>query len=307
MQETNIQGERSDSGEGSVRWDAPLKDYRDVGKLHFPEIKVDFERTQDTLEIAQDVFGDILNVRLKGGWWWTLGMTWTLVKLRGLEQMMYDVYDHPEELHALMQFIHDGHMALLDFLGENKLLSLNNTDSYVGSGGFGWTRELPQDGFDAHTVRTIDMWGFGESQETLQLSPAMLDEFVFRYQLPILSRFGLVCYGCCEPLNERWEIIKAIPGLRRVSVSAWADPADMAEKLGDRYIFSMKPNPAYLAVTSIDEDSIRADLREFVRLTRDCRVEIIMKDNHTIGRNPQNVINWSRIAKEEAGAIYSNK
>jgi hypothetical protein len=29
-------------------------------------------------------------------------------------------------------------------------------------------------------------------------------------------------------------------------------------------------------------------------------VEAIMKDNHTIGNNPQNVIRWCRIAREEA-------
>ena len=33
---------------------------------------------------------------------------------------------------------------------------------------------------------------------------------------------------------------------------------------------------------------------------RGCVVEIIMKDNNTIGNNPQNVIRWSKIAREEA-------
>jgi hypothetical protein len=29
-------------------------------------------------------------------------------------------------------------------------------------------------------------------------------------------------------------------------------------------------------------------------------VEIIMKDNHTIGRRPENVVRWCQIAKQEA-------
>jgi len=29
-------------------------------------------------------------------------------------------------------------------------------------------------------------------------------------------------------------------------------------------------------------------------------VEVIMKDNHTIGGRPQNVVEWCRIAREEA-------
>ena len=29
-----------------------------------------------------------------------------------------------------------------------------------------------------------------------------------------------------------------------------------------------------------------------------------MKDNHTIGRNPQNVVRWVRIAREEIERLY---
>jgi hypothetical protein len=28
-----------------------------------------------------------------------------------------------------------------------------------------------------------------------------------------------------------------------------------------------------------------------------------MKDNHTIGRNPKNVINWVRVAREESDRL----
>ena len=76
------------------------------------------------------------------------------------------------------------------------------------------------------------MWGFGESQETVGVSPEMFAEFVLPYQLPILERFGLNCYGCCEPLDKRWEYVKQIPRLRRVSVSPWSNRAFMAERLG---------------------------------------------------------------------------
>jgi hypothetical protein len=147
------------------------------------------------------------------------------------------------------------------------------------------------------------MWGFSESQETVGVSPQMFAEFVFPYQLPILERFGLNCYGCCEPLDKRWHIVQQIPNLRRVSVSPWADLARMAEMLGDRYIYSMKPRPTDLAMDGFDEDRIRAELREALRVTRDCRVEVIMKDNHTIRNDPRRVIRWVQIAREEAEAL----
>ena len=171
---------------------------------------MDYEATQQIFSQAQEIMGDILEVRIKGVWWWTLGMTRTLINLRGLEQIMYDVYDHPQELHQLMAFLRDGHLAKLDFLEQNGLLSLNNDNTYVGSGGFGFTHELPQPDFSGE-VRTKDMWGFAESQETVGFSPQLFEEFIFPYQYPLLDRFGLNCYGCCEPLNKRWEVVKKFP------------------------------------------------------------------------------------------------
>ncbi|MCZ7547480.1 MAG: hypothetical protein M5R40_29965 [Anaerolineae bacterium] len=76
-------------------------------------------------------------------------MTWTLVNLRGLQQMMLDMIDNPDGLHRLIAFLRDGHLRKLDFLEANGLLSLNNDDTYVGSGGFGWSHALPQPDFAA--------------------------------------------------------------------------------------------------------------------------------------------------------------
>ena len=87
------------------------------------------------------------------------------------------------------------------------------------------------------------MWGFCESQETVGVSPEMVGEFVVPYQKPIMERFGLSCYGCCEPLDPRWYLLKDIKGLTRVSVSPWADVNRMAEYLGKEFVYSRKPSP----------------------------------------------------------------
>ena len=298
MHETKIGGEHG----GAYIWEAPLRDYGQLEALRFPRIEVDGAATERLLDLAHETFDGLLTVRLKTSWWWTLGMTWTLVNLRGLSQIMYDMVDQPEGLHAVMAFLRDGHLAKLVYLERNGLLSLNNDGTYVGSGGFGWSRELPADDFAGH-VRTQDMWGFAESQETVGVSPRMFEEFIFPYQLPILERFGLNCYGCCEPLDKRWHVVERFPRLRRISVSAWADVAKMAEMLGNRYIFSWKPSPTDLALPVFDEDAVRAKLRRMMQQTRDCRVEVIMKDNHTIGRDPQRVVRWVAVAREESAAL----
>ena len=298
MHEIRIGGDQG----GAYTWESPLKDYADFSRLHFPQISIDYQATEQALSLANQVFGDLLQVRLKTEWWWTFGLTWTLINLRGLTQVMYDLHDHPDNLHQLMAFIRDGHMAKLDFLEQNGLLSLNNDGTYVGSGGFGWTDELPQSDFNGH-VRTCDLWGFAESQETTGISPNMFAEFIFPYQYPLLERFGLNCYGCCEPLDKRWHIVEKLPHLRRISVSPWANIPFMAERLGNRYVFSMKPSPTDLAMPGFDEEDIRRKIRRLMQITRDCRVEVIMKDNNTLCNVPQRAIRWVRIAREESDAL----
>ena len=236
-------------------------------------------------------------------WWWTLGLTWPLINLRGLQNYMTDFYMYPDELHRLMEVLRDGHLAKLDFLETNNLLP-DNTDMYVGSGGFGYTTQLPQSDFIGKT-RLTDIWGFCESQETVGVAPELFAEFVLPYQMPILERFGLNCYGCCEGLDLRWEYIKTIPNLRRVSVSPWANEVRMAEQLGEKFIFSRKLHPAKLAMANIDESSVRLELHHALQVAtaNNCVIELVMKDNNTLGNNPQNVIDWCRIAKEEIDKI----
>ena len=287
---------------GSYTWDPPIKTYEDIERLRIPEIVVDHETTNRLVHVADETFGDLLSVRTNTRWVPLFGMTQTLAYLRGLGQMMYDMIDNPDMIHRVMGFLSDSYIVMLDYLEDNRLLTLNNDGTYVGTGGFGWTKELPQPDFDGN-VRTCDMWGSAESQETVGISPQMFGEFVLPYQLPILQRFGLNCYGCCEPLERRWPWVEKIPRLRRVSVAPRSDRADMTEKLGDRYIFSMKPNPVDLAMPTFDEERIRSQFRKALRITRNCRVEVIMKDNHTIGNDPSRLVRWVRIAREESERI----
>lgn len=292
---------RRDSS-GACTWDAPVKGFEDLNKIKLPKINIDFNTTNQTLDLAKDIFRNILEVRIRGVWWWSLGMTLDLAMLRGLEQIMYDMLDNPQLIHGLMSKIQEGTIGKINYLEKNNLLSLN-TYSYVGSGGFGYTKELPSEKND--NVKLNDLWGFAESQETGQISPMMFDEFVFNYQLPVLEKFGINCYGCCEPIEKRWESIKKIPNLRRVSVSPWSDCRKMADLLQDKYIYSLKANPAQVATSKINLEYVSKNIKQYLEVTKDCVTEIIMKDNHTIGNNPNNIKNWVKMIREEIKNIKS--
>ncbi len=279
-----------------------LEDFNQIKDITKPELKIDKSSSNAVLDIAREVFAGVLDARRNTVWFWSVGLTDDLVFLRGMEKLMYDCYDAPERIHEVMKIILDGTLERLDFLEESGLLCLNNDGAFVGSGGIGFTAGLPGKGFNGK-VRTRDMWGLAESQVTVGLSPDMFKELIFPYQRVLMERFGLTCYGCCEPMDERFDIVKAAPNLRRVSVSPWANRALMSEKLGLSYIYSLKPSPSDLAVPKLDEEFVRKGLRETLRITRNNRVELVMKDNHTLGNNPKNVTAWVRIAREEIEAL----
>jgi hypothetical protein len=290
---------------GSYVWEGAIRDYAtDLNKLHAPQFEIDWETTNGCVDMAKEVLGDLLTVRLKGIWWWSLGLTCPAVMLRGLQNVLCDFIENPDGLHELLERLSQGYLAKLDYLEAHNLLSLNNDGTYVGSGGFGFTDELPQPDFRG-SVRTCDMWGFTESQETVQVSPAMYEQFVFPYEKPIMERFGLTCYGCCEPLHGRWHVVARHHGLRRVSCSPWVNVEKMAANLGDKYIMSLKPNPASIAVPDLNTAALRKGLRENLEKARGCVVELIMKDNHTLAERPENAVTWCRIAREEAERLAS--
>lgn len=279
-----------------------LEDFSQIKDLTKPKLTINYQVTESLLTIANEIFDDSLSARINTVWFWSFGLTDELVFLRGLEKLMYDFCDEPEHIHEVMDILFKGMMEKLDFLEDNNLFCLNNDGTYVGSGGMGFIDTLPAADFSGK-VRTKDMWGLAESQVTVGVSPGMFKEFIFPYQKILMERFGLTCYGCCEPLDARFDIVKTVSNLRRVSVSPWANKEIMAAKLKHDYIYSMKPSPSNLALSVMDETIARKELKDALKITKDNCLEIIMKDNHTLGNNPDNIKNWVKIAREEIESL----
>ena len=45
--------------------------------------------------------------------------------------------------------------------------------------------------------------------------------------------------------------------------------------------------------------AIRADIRRTLAVAKGCRIELIMKDVHTLRNEPERAARWVRIAREE--------
>ena len=128
----------------------------------------------------------------------------------------------------------------------------------------------------------------------------MLEEFVLPYQAKVLEHFGLNYYGCCEPNDRKWGIIKKhVPRLRAVSVSPWANHEIAADELRDRYVYSWKPNPSE-AIMTFDEKAVRAGMQRVFEITKDCHVVVSLRDTETVCGEPWRLTRWIEIVKEAA-------
>ena len=100
---------------------------------------MDYDLTEQLLSIAKEIFDGYLEARIRTVWFWSAGgLTDELAFLRGMDNIFYDFYDYPDELHQLMKILRDGTIKKLKFFESNNLLSTNNDYGFVGSGGLGY-------------------------------------------------------------------------------------------------------------------------------------------------------------------------
>jgi len=169
----------------------------DVEKVKMPVVTHDAAETKRRMELADWLFGGIVELREEGYdpylSVWDPITTWM-----GVENALYAIIDRPEMVHALVKRISDGYMFMLDQMEDLGVLC--HHQSLIHCTG-AYTDELPAPGFDPSKPRTKDIWMFGLAQMFATVSPAMFDELEIAYSMPIFERFGLVYYGCCDPLH----------------------------------------------------------------------------------------------------------
>ena len=265
-----------------------------MNKISIPVISENVAETKRRMDFASNIFDGIISLREEGSdpylsLWDPISM-WMSV-----EGALYKLIDDPDMMHALVKRLADGYMAMLDQLEEKGLLCHSQT--YIHCTG-AFSDELPAPGFNPAKPRTKDIWMFGLAQMLSTVSPAMFEEYEINYMRPIFERFGLVYYGCCDPMDGKMNEARKIPNLRKVSMSPWANKERGAEEIGRDYVFSNKPNPAFIAYDSFDEDLVKKDLSETKEICRrfGCPLEYIFKDISTVHHEPQRLKKWADIA-----------
>ncbi|NQU41458.1 MAG: hypothetical protein HQ523_16035 [Lentisphaerae bacterium] len=293
---------RSDDAHGAYHDEPVLTDLdNDLDRLRFRTMTVDHETSQASFELASQMFGDLLDIQFQSIYWWTCGLTWQAIKLWGLENLMISMYDNPDGLHRLMKFLSDEMLNFITFFEREALLNFN-ANGGVGSGGLGFTTQLPsRDRPVEGPVQLKHLWGFSESQETVGVSPEMFGEFIYPYQKPLQAKFGLNYYGCCEPSEGRWNNIRQTPNLRAISIAPWSNQATCAELFGRDYVYCRKPNPSPFCM-SFNEKEIRKEFKETLTYAGELNTVMILKDTHTVEHEPERFAKWVAIGREELGS-----
>jgi hypothetical protein len=270
----------------------------DLEKIRMPQISHDAAETARRLAVAHELFDGLLDVRPWGAEpylsMWDPISTWM-----GVENALYALADTPEFMHRLVGRVTDGYLCALDQLEEQGLLC--QPQSLIHCTG-AYTDELPAPGYSPDKPRTKDLWMYGLAQMFSTVSPRMFKEFEVDYASRICARFGLVYYGCCDPLDGKMNEVRMIPRVRKISMSPWVNEERGAAEIGRDFVYSRKPSPALLATDTFDPAHVRADLTATRNTCRKhgCPLEFILKDISTVRYEPQRLFQWSRIAMEVA-------
>ncbi|MGI6495502.1 MAG: hypothetical protein ACOX5G_05350 [Kiritimatiellia bacterium] len=270
----------------------------DLGKIRTPIVVHDAAETERRLSVAHGIFDGILEV-VPWGWDPYLSLWDPISWWMGVENALYAMIDTPGYMHRLVGRLTDGYLSMLDQLESQGLLCgpqplIHCTGAYVD--------ELPRPGYDPAKPRLKDMWMFGLAQMFSTVSPEMFEEYEIDYTKRICERFGLVYYGCCDPLDRKMAQVRKLPNVRKVSMSPWVDEARGAAEIGRDFVYSRKPNPALLAWPAFSPDAVREDLVATKRAcdANGCPLEFILKDISTVKYEPQRLFEWAKIAMEVA-------
>lgn len=277
-----------------------IQDWPDLEKIKMPQVTHLTAATEDRFQVMAETGADLMPVRKVGQThiWYT---PWDyLIRWWGVQEAMLDMFDRPELVHAAVDRLANAWSTELDQFVAQNLLSPDANNTRIGSGGYGYTNALPHADPGTIGVSPQQLWGCSNAQIFSGISPEMHWEFALKHDLPWLARWGLTYYGCCEPLDSKFDLLHRIPNLRKVSMNYRVSLNRAVQHVADQYVFSYKPNPAVFAGDAWHPDQARQELRTVLERARGCHVEVIMKDISTVRYQPQRLWEWSRLAMELA-------
>lgn len=268
-----------------------------------PHIEYNFRQQQHEWERASELFDGILEVRKTGALEIYCAPWDDLLKLFGFEEGMMEFRLRPRLMHRAIKRYMDVYQETLDQYVNAGLLQGNNCNTHVGSGGLGYTSDLP--GKLRMGMHPEECWGFCTDQIFTSVSPVLHEEFAASYEAQWMDRFGLTYYGCCERLDHKIDILRQFRNLRKISVSPFSDLERAMEAIGPDYVVSFKPSSMLLAGTSWDPTESQKEILLACQLAKKygCSLEIVMKTIISLHNKPQRIWQWCDMASRITASL----
>ena len=285
------------TGAASQHYHNQIHGYEDIDRIQMPVITLNKEKEAEIIATAHELFDGIIEFKMTGQCM-HLGIWDTISFWMGVEDCYIELMDRPEMIHALMEKLTKGLIFQIEQMNEQGLFDITSNLCHCSQT---FTHDLTGRGNEAH-AESKDAWAFGLAQLFTSVSPAITKEFEVDYMKRVFPYFGAIYYGCCDRLDDRLDVIEELPNVRKISCSPWSDREHFAECLPERRVMSIKPNPAFLATDSFNEDIVRRDLRSYVEVAKryNRNIEFILKDISTIRYDQPRLWRWAEIAMEEA-------
>lgn len=286
-------------GISSHKYHNQIQNEESLLKFHNEIITYQEESTLKKYYKIAEAIGHIMPIKISGvETGYEIGCTnWdSIAQLMGAEELLCALLDDPDLMHMAVRKLTD---IFMDSIRQYEGLNLFEPNQRYLHCTPALNSTLSRN-IDYNHVKAKNMWGRGLAQIFVSVSKAMRDEFDIQYMKQAMEPFGLVYYGCCEPLHNMIDILKQIPNLRKISITPWADVDVAADTIGKDYVLSSKPNPAYLLNATSNEGLIRSELKKIITAVKrnHCACDIVLKDISSISGNIENIIKWERIAME---------
>ena len=271
-----------------------FEEMEDIEKIRMPVITLDEAREAEIIAEADEIFGGIIEYRMTGNTL-HLGVWDSIAQWMGVENCYIELMDRPELIHGIMEKLTQGLISMIDQMNRLQLFDINSNMCHCSQT---YLPDMPKDG---DLALSGNAWAFGLAQLFTAVSPEITAEFEVPYMKRVFPYFGAIYYGCCDRLDDRMDAIEKLPKIRKLSCSPWSHREPFAEKMPAYCVMSNKPNPAYLANGTLNEDVIRGDIRRTIDAARSYgrSLELILKDISTVNHNPACLWRWQQIAMEE--------
>ncbi|MGQ9789190.1 MAG: hypothetical protein ACUVR7_00835 [Armatimonadota bacterium] len=274
---------------GAYKAIPPLRTEDDLQDLHDPPYEVLSQEKRILQEQAVELTGGLLPVKFHSDELHYGPFEWA-VRLRGMDNLLYDVVDRPHFVHQLMDFITEG---MIRYHRAREVAVAVDAEA-------SWAIHMIYDAVPPrHENLLSGCWAYIHAQSAAPLSPCMYAEFVHPYNARIASLFGKVYYHGCEDLSAKASIIRDLPNLRLFHVSPWTPVEPVVKALGNRFALEIHSHPTKV-LFEYSPQEMRKELYQRHQSAGDIVHILKLCDVETVGTNWERLKIWTELARETA-------